>query len=309
MLSRIAESLYWIGRYVERAEDTCRILDVHLQLMVDDPSTDPQESATTLLAVLGMPGTTGPVAPEELLTMLQYDHASTCSVLASLEGAREAARRARETVSPEMWESLNATWNAVRAGQLRRMRPVAGLTYVRERCALIAGMADSTMSHDEGWHFLRLGRAIERVDMSARLMLWAAVSRRSSSAWNNALRACGAIHAFRRTHGAATLDEDAAEFLLVDRLFPRSVVYSLTMAESALAELEPGSLRSGFDSEALRILGRARTELEYEPLSELLTELPEALARLQQVCTSVDAAISQRYFVGALSPAWTGGGV
>lgn len=309
MLSRIAQSLYWIGRYVERAEDTCRLLDVHLQLMVEDPAMDAQDSAATLVAVLGMGVPSEPVTPDDVLQLMHFDTASACSVLASLSGARESARRARETVPPEMWESLNTTWNGVRAGQLRRLRPTAGLTFVRERCALISGIADTTMSHDEGWQFMQLGRSIERIDMSARLMLWAAVARRSSSAWNNALRACGAMHAFRRTHGAATLDRDAAEFLLLDRLFPRSVVHSLTMAEEALAELEPGSRRSGFQSEAARILGRVRAELEYQTLSEVLSELPDRLAELQRVCVAVDDAITQRYFVGAPSPSWTGGAV
>lgn len=309
MLSRIAESLYWIGRYVERAEDTCRMLDVHLQLMVEDPATDPEQSAATLLAVLGVEAAPEPVGPDEAFRLVLFDRSAPCSVLASLSGARESARRARETVPPEMWESINTTWNSVRADQLRRLRPTVALNFVRERCALISGIADSTMSHDEGWLFLQLGRSIERIDMTARLMLWAAVAPDSSSAWNNALRACGALHAFRRTHGAAILDREAAEFLLLDRLFPRSVVHSLTMAEEALGELEPGSRRSGFQSEAVRLLGQSRADLEYQSLTVVLAELPERLARLQRVCVGVDDAITQRYFVGAMSPSWSGGTV
>lgn len=307
MLSRIAESLYWIGRYVERAEDTCRILDVHLQLMVDDPATDVRESAATLMAVLGMSSPAERPTAEAILELMLYDRASACSVQASLSGARESARRARETVPPELWESLNTTWNAVSAGQLRRQRPTVGLNFVRERCALIAGLADTTMSRDEGWRFLQIGRSLERIDMSARLVMWAAVTHRSAGAWNTALRASAALHAFRRTHGAPTLDRDAAEFLLLDRLFPRSVVNSLRMAEESLAELEPLARRSGFQSEALRLLGRARGELEYQAVGEVLDELPQRLTQLQQVCVSVDRAITERYFVGATSPAWSGG--
>ena len=307
MLSRIAESLYWIGRYVERAEDTCRMLEVHLELMVDDPAIDAEESATALFMALGLPPVDDPLAPADVLRLVQYDTDSACSVVASLTGARESARRARETVSPDLWESLNTTWNLVRGGQFRRLRPAASLTMVRQRCALISGISDSTTSRDEGWQFLQLGRSIERIDMSARLMLWAAVTRRSSGAWNNALRAAGALHAFRRTHGAATLDRDAAQFLLLDRLFPRSVVFALTMAEDALNELEPGSRRSGFQSEAFRLLARTHAELEYLTLTEVLSELPERLADLQRTCLAVDEAITQRYFVGAPSPSWSGG--
>ena len=107
---------------------------------------------------------------------IQYHPTAPCSVLASLGAARESARRARETVPPEMWESLNTTWNAARAVELRRQRPLAALAFVRERCVLISGIADTTMSHDDGWQFLQLGRQIERVDMIARLILWASVN-------------------------------------------------------------------------------------------------------------------------------------
>ena len=170
MLSRIAESLYWIGRYVERAEDTSRILDVYLQLLVEDPSVDTQLSTATLYAVLGMEPPSGPVTSDEVLRTFQYHPTAPCSVLASLGGGRESARRARETVPPEMWESLNTTWNAVRADELRRRRPLAALAFVRDRCVLISGIADTTMSHDDGWQFLQLGRQLERVDMIARLL-------------------------------------------------------------------------------------------------------------------------------------------
>ncbi|HOB04679.1 MAG TPA: alpha-E domain-containing protein [Propionibacteriaceae bacterium] len=307
MLSRIAESLYWIGRYLERAEDTSRILDVHLQLVVNDPGMDVTESATTLMTVLGVPIGDTPPTPRDVLEALLHDPRSACSVTSSLSGARESARRARETVPPEMWEGLNTTWNALRAGQLRTARPTTGLAYVRERCVLIAGIADTTMSHDEGWLFLQLGRSVERIDMTARLMLWAAVTRRSGNAWNTALRASGALHAFRRSHGV-TLDREAAEFLLLDRLFPRSVVHCLTLALDALAALEPDDRRSGFESQATRLLGRVRAELEYHSLSEVLDALPERLATLQQVCVATDAAITSRYFTGAASPSWSGGG-
>lgn len=307
MLSRIAESLYWIGRYVERAEDTSRILDVYLQLLVEDPSVDTRFSTASLYSVLGVQPPAGPVSQEEVLRTIQYHPSAPCSILAALGGGRESARRARETVTPELWESLNTTWNAVRSDEMRRRRPLAALAFVRDRCILISGIADTTMSHDDGWQFLELGRQLERVDMIARLLLWVSANRRSASAWNNALRASGALHAYRRSHGAATLGNDAAEFLLLDRLFPRSVVHSLSMAEGALSELEPGAGRSGFPSEGLRLLGRARADLEYHSLTEVLTGLPERLRRLQQVCVDVDAAIAQRYFDGAAAPVWSGG--
>lgn len=307
MLSRIAESLYWIGRYLERAEDTTRIVEVHLQLLLDDPSVDQDAAAAGLLSVMGAPAADA-ADTSEVLRALCYDPASPCSIAAALGGAREAARRARETVSIEMWEAVNTTWNSVKGARLQRMRPASAFRHVRERCAVICGTADQTMSHDEGWHFFTLGRSIERVDMTARLISTAQVTSGTQSAWNNVLRGCGAHHAFVRTYGGVTTDTDAAEFLLLDRLFPRSVVHSLAAAEGALADLDgAGGRRAGFDDEAQRLLGTARAELEYRPPGRILEDLPRRMTDLQRTCNQVSEAITVRYFSGATAATWSGG--
>ncbi|WP_028707893.1 alpha-E domain-containing protein [Propionicicella superfundia] len=306
MLSRISESLFWIGRYVERAEDTCRILNVHQQLLVDDPQIDETVAAQELLRVMGVAESEGVAAPAAVSQALFHDDDSPCSVTASLFGAREAARRARETVSAEMWEAVNGTWFSVSGGRLQRMRPAAAFVHVQERCAVIAGLADSTMSRDEGWSFFTLGRSLERADMTARLIA-ASMSVGSKSAWNIVLRGCGAHHAFIRTYGGATSDRDAAEFLLLDRLFPRSIVFTLNLAEEVLVDLEQGRRRAGFGDEALRLIGNARATLEYRPKNEILNDLQERMTHLQQVCNRVTRAVSARYFEGAIAPEWHGG--
>ncbi|MDR1851242.1 MAG: alpha-E domain-containing protein [Propionibacteriaceae bacterium] len=305
MLSRIAESLFWIGRYLERAEDTCRILEVHIQLLLEDPSVDQEESATTLLTVMGAPVVETPDSAE-VLRALCYDETSPCSVISAVAGAREAARRARETVSTEMWESINTTWNSVKGGRLPRMRPAAAFKHVRERCAVISGTADQTMSHDEGWHFLMLGRSIERIDMTAR-MISTAASTSGASAWHNVLRGCGADHAFVRTYGGVTSDKDAAEFLLLDRLFPRSVVYTLYAAETALRDLDRHEQRVGFPDDAQRLLGNARASLEFSPTDQLLVALPERMSAIQRMCNQVSEAVTDRYFTGAQAASWKEG--
>ena len=307
MLSRIAESLFWIGRYLERAEDTTRIVEVHLQLLLDDPAVDEEAAAARLLSVMGAPERSG-LDTADVLRELCYDPASRCSIAAALGGAREAARRARETVSIEMWEAVNSTWNSVRGGRLQRMRPAPAFRHVRERCAVISATADQTMSHDEGWHFLTLGRCLERVDMTARLISTAQVTAGTHSAWDNVLRGCGAHHAFVRRYGGVTTYADAAEFLLLDRLFPRSVVHNLAAAERALADLDrDGERRAGFDDEARRLLGTARADLEYRPRGRILEELPQRMADLQRTCNQVSDAVGARYFAGATVATWSGG--
>ena len=106
MLSRIAESMFWIGRYVERAEDTARILDVQTQLILEDPAVDEAATCRSLLSIMGVE-VDRPVDVDELLELLAYDRQSPASIAATLAAARESARRARETLSTSMWEGIN----------------------------------------------------------------------------------------------------------------------------------------------------------------------------------------------------------
>jgi uncharacterized alpha-E superfamily protein len=306
MLSRIAESLYWIGRYVERAEDTARILDVHLHRMRQDPWTDEEEACRSLLAVMGVSTVDDAASQQGVVERLGLDPESTSSVLGALTAARENARGARETVSAEMWECLNTTWLGLRDARQRiEQRGVhAYFQWVRERCSILAGLADATMSRDEGWLFLMLGRSVERVDMTARLLSTHAQAGGSIPSWLTLLRSTGGWETYLRTYRGSSSDRHAAEFLLLDRLFPRSVLAALVTAETCLADLEPDPGRVGVGTDAQRILGRARTELAYKPAEELLAELGPVLAKLQRTCSQTNEAISLRYFRQTAAVHW-----
>lgn len=305
MLSRIAESLFWIGRYLERADDTARILDVHTQVLVEDPGIDVGRSCSQLLNVMGVTNFEGLPDRRTILTLLAYDRDSPTSITSSIGAARESSRRARETLSTDMWEAINTTWRALpTAGG---MRAPDMFRWVRTRAANIAGIAEGTMSRDEGWHFYILGRSIERVDMTARLLSTAALAPGPQVAWPTTLRACGAYESFLRTYRGIEADRQAAEFLLLDRLFPRSIVSSLNRAEQCLGNLESSGQRAGFSTEALRLLGRARTEIEYRPLSDIVFDLPLEMERLQRACAAASDAITARFFSHSEALSWTGG--
>jgi uncharacterized alpha-E superfamily protein len=307
MLSRIAESLYWIGRYVERAEDTARILDVHVHRMLADPWVDEEAACRSLMSVMGIPPGNAPT-PSRVIEVLGLDLRSLSAVAGALAAARANARGARETVSTEMWECLNTTWHALPGA--RRWVEQAGvhpfLRWVRERCAVLAGLTDATMSRDEGWLFLVLGRSVERVDMTARLVSTHSGAGGSIPSWLTLLRSCGAWETFLRTYRGALDDRHAAEFLLLDRLFPRSVFAALVAAESCLAELEPDPGRAGVTTPAQRIIGRARTGLEFRRVDELLADLPAVLAELQHACSDVNDAVAARYFRQTRAVTWVG---
>lgn len=305
MLSRIAESLFWIGRYLERAEDTSRLLEVHLTRLLEDPVLDEAEFSRILLRVMGIDDTESP-DHHTVLQLLGWDETSSTSMVAAFQGARESARRSRETVSTEMWEAINTTWNMMRGNRLQHVPAHRACQLVRERCAVVGGIADSTMSHDEGWHYLVLGRSLERVDMTSRIIETAAYSGAESPyAWSQTLRACGAHHAFVRTYRGTATEEQAVEFLLLDRLFPRSVLFSLDQAEEALQELEGGNRVPS--TEALRSLGRARARFEYGAAEELMDDLPGRMAELQRTCSAVNDAVSDHFFDGAGQTVWRAG--
>jgi uncharacterized alpha-E superfamily protein len=305
VLSRIAESMFWIGRYVERAEDTARILDVQTQLLLEDGTIDGDTTCRGLLSIMGVEDEpTSAVSVAMMLDQLAYNADSPVSIASALGAARESARRARETLSVPMWEAINTTYRAIPGGQFHAQRPPAIFQWVRERAALINGTADATMTRDEGWHFLVLGRCVERADMTSRLVATAALSQ--GAPWTSTLRACGAYEAFLRTYRGLETERGAAEFLLLDRLFPRSVVFSLKRAEQCLDNLESSGQRAGFQNEAQRLLGRMRAELEYRSLSDVLTDLPTEMERLQRACALATEAVTRRYFAGAEALTWQG---
>lgn len=306
MLSRIAESLFWIGRYVERADDTARILEAHLQLLLEDPWIEEDLACRSLLAVMGAnePPSYATVTRRTVMNLLAYDIRAASAIAGALASARENARRAREIVSTEVWECLNTTWNQL-PRQIEMLPPHLFFAWSRERAAIVSGLVDSGTSRDLAWQFLVLGRSIERADMTARLVATRALAGVTGPTWTTLLRSCGAYESFLRTHRGRASDALAAEFILLDPYFPRSVLYALQRAERCLAEISPGEPRST-DEDARRILGRARSGLEFRPLDELLASLPEEMEAVQRACSAASDAARARHFPSPDSTAWVG---
>lgn len=306
MLSRIAESLFWIGRYIERSDGTARILDVHLQLLLEDPWIGEDIACRSLLSVMGTevdPDTE--VTRADVLTILAVDRNQPASIAYSLGAARENARRAREVVNTELWEVLNTT-------RARMPRKVASdkvhefFGWVRERAALAVGIIESATSRDEAYSFFTLGRSLERADMTARLLATRSLTEASGPSWTTILRSVGAYEAYLRTYRGVPSAQNAAEFLLLDRLFPRSILFSVRRAEEMLKEIEPRTDRVGVSDQALRRLGQIRSELEYRPIADILDDLPRHMDQVQATTTSASEAIRQRYFPTNDVAAWVG---
>jgi uncharacterized alpha-E superfamily protein len=305
MLSRIAESLYWIGRYNERADATARILDVHLAREQDEFGAE--LGYRGLLAAMGVEPPDHSLSAADVVAMLGYDSESSSSITAALRAVRENARGAREIISTELWESLNVTWHGL--SEHRTAAAVLGphvfFKYVRERTAMAAGLVSTTMVRDDGWRFLTLGAALERVDMTARILSTPAIEVGRPSMLAGVLRSVGGHDTFVRVYQGRVTSANVAEFLLRDRLFPRSVVFALGIADHRLSELNPGAEdRLGISDDARRSIGQLRAVLEFRSSRDLLRDLPRLVESLQRLSSRASDEVTRRYFGKSLVVRW-----
>lgn len=313
MLSRIAESLFWIGRYMERADGVSRILDVHLERISQLPEAQQSSEVRRIMEVMGAPVSAEEPDVGDLIHELAWNTKSLTSIAGSVNAARENSRRAREIVSSKMWEAVNSTYYGLNQHRHDVVGTFRMCQWAAERISMIRGQAEMTMSHDQSWQFLTLGVTLERADMTARL-LWTRTSSdpaaglpSSESSWVDILHCAGAYEAFLRTRHGSFNDESAVRFLMLDRLFPRSVIFSLTHAERILEALDPGSRRMGFTNDARRIVGRSRAELEYGDTASVVRELPQHLNAVQAAVAQAAESVTEKYFTHEQESSWFGG--
>jgi uncharacterized alpha-E superfamily protein len=319
MLSRVADAIYWMNRYIERAENVARFIDVNLRLLLDRPSAagaqwQPLVDTTGDHELFRQ--RYGQATQEQVMTFLTFDPANPNSIYSCLRKARENARSVREVISSEMWEQVNRFYLMVHdaaATAWVKKTPHAFFTEVKMASHLFVGITDATMSHGEGWHFGRLGRLLSRADKTTRLLdvkyfVLLPVAQDTEATiddvqWAAVLRSASAFEMYRKRHGRIT-PEPVADFLLLDREFPRSVHYCVVKAEESLHAITNSPL-GAFRNVAEQRLGRLRSELDYTLIQEILAAgLHEFLDSIQAKLNSVDDAIFDTFF--ALRPVSAG---
>ena len=311
MLSRAADSMYWIGRYMERAENIARLIDVNLHLMLDLPPGTPEQwkplvSITgDLLRFLERGDQT---ARDPVIDFMTFDTGNPNSIVSCLRSARENARAVRDIIPSMMWEHLNGIYLEVSAaGAPDRVResPYDFFTEIKLAGRLFEGLSDSTLSHGEGWHFCRLGRLIERGDKISRILdlkHFLGAGRNGTPApiedleWSSLLQSADALELYRKRHGLF-VGARILEFLLLDREFPRSIHFCLTGAEESLHAIT-GTPIGMFKTPAEQRLGQMRSELAFARAEEILDAgLPEFLDTLQLRLNLAGDAITSEFFV------------
>jgi uncharacterized alpha-E superfamily protein len=307
MLARLAELVYWTGRYVERADDTSRIVDAYIHRIAEDPFGDSKVTCRSLFAILGIGvEVSEDVSIQAVLDQLVYDPESPSAITGAVLAAYENARRAREVISSEMWVCLNSTRNDLSAqrAEADRVGAASYLRFIRDRSALFAGLTDATISHDETWSFLVLGRSLERIDMTARLLQGRLLAAEHSPDWLTLLRAAGAMESYLRASVRRSDPESIASFLLLDRVFPRSAYHSLSVADQCLDELTRASTHLDVIDQARRTIRTTQSRLEYMDSRTLLNNLAEILTLLEKTSATANNQITSTYFRQAIPTMW-----
>lgn len=317
MLSRVAESIYWMHRSIERADNIARIVDVNNNLLLDAPALaeqwEPLVSTTADLPLFRE--RFGDPSPRNVIQFLTFDTENPNSILRCLSIARENARAVRDQISSEMWEQVNTLYHTVRAaaGLPAGDALTSFLRRIRTEAHRFEGITDATMSRSDGWHFGRLGRMLERADKTSRLIdvkyyiLLPDISEVGTPVddlqWTAVLKSASAFEMYRKRHGRIAPDR-VAEFLILDRTFPRSVQFCLAHAEESLRAVS-GSPPGTFQNAAEQLLGRLRSMLAYADIAEIIgAGLHEFLDMLQADMNRVGDAVSETFF--ALRPADAG---
>ncbi len=312
MLSRVADSLYWINRYIERAENIARFVEVSEALALDCPpgSAEPwlpliEASGERELFDQLHPGG----SPDDVVEFLVRNPQNPSSVVNCMAFARENARQIRDVITTEMWEQLNATYWTMQEAEFWQLPPQEQLREVRRACQLFYGITDATLSRDLSWQFSRLGRLLERADKTTRILdvkyfLLLPTHEQVGGVldelqWIALLRTAGAYQMFRQSQQRAIAPEAVASFLLLDPIFPRSVRYCLERISETL-RIVRGSAVPGPPDDLECLTGLTLARWSFTRIEELVAGgLHEAIDQLQQDFNRLHLLIEQRYFITA----------
>jgi uncharacterized alpha-E superfamily protein len=283
MLSRVADSLYWMSRYLERAENTVRQLDVTMSLMLDTSDTTAETRWQRMMAALGKPPAmewNGDM--EAMARKLVFDTLSHASVAYCVNGARENARQVREEISTEQWQRLNRLYHQMHSPHTQtqfRSNINDTLATIIDGIHLFKGVSDTTMIHGQGWQFIRLGRYLERAYATATLLevyqpdLFH-LQERDHSGYQylelvGLLRCCTSFEAYCQVYTADLSPDRILEFLLLNRDFPHAIRYCVDGIRHAIESIQrTGGRRS--PEELVAIVGRLHAQLGYTNIHEIL---------------------------------------
>ncbi|MFY0600589.1 MAG: alpha-E domain-containing protein [Cyclobacteriaceae bacterium] len=312
MLSRVADSLFWLGRYTERAENYSRFIDVNFNLSIDLPvgmkeQWEPLISATGdkefFISLYGRFFTR-----ENAIRFLAFDERNQNSIASSIQKARENARIVRENIPKETWEVLNELHYYVQKGCKKKIwkqeDPKDTFKQIKYQLQLLTGIAFDTVSRNQGWFFTNLGKYLERADKASRILdvkyhfLLPSADEVGSPLdflhWAALLKSVSGFNSYRRKYGKIT-PTSIAEYLILDRDFPRSILFCLIRAEDCLHEISQE--KKGYSNMVEKAIGNLRADIEYADINDVFKfGLHEYLDGLQERINEISSAVYDQYF-------------
>jgi uncharacterized alpha-E superfamily protein len=312
MLSRIADSLFWMARYMDRAENCARLLDVTYHMLLEQSQ---QSYQLRLDAVITMTGAQDEfyrfyeeASPENVCEFFAFREDNHNSVISCVNRVRENARTMRDWISREMWESINGLYHRVREFEpLEEMRN-GPYNFCREIITAshgFNGVTDSTLPHDDGWHFMQAGRSLERMESTVRIVdveyhrLVEASSpgeQPGSHQYMAVLKSVAAYEIYRRAYQSAVDPQKVAELLILHPDHPRSVRFNTALLQSSLRAVS-GSGPYSYANEAERLTGKLHDSLVYDRIEDIFSRgLHLFLTDVQKTCRSIGDHIARSYF-------------
>jgi uncharacterized alpha-E superfamily protein len=317
MLSRVAENLFWMSRYLERAENVARLLDIGLYLELDAPSTAANDGSAPVEIALHILACrdafhAGHPAPDRsaVLRFLTFDRANSQSILSVVARARENARGTQESLDVDAWREVNRLYLFL-CGQRAQRRfeasPSGFYAAIKQSCILFDGLVQNTLPRDEVYHFLELGRYLERIGVIGRILHAKCHSLTQPSdagdpamdlvRWTGLLRSCSAYGAYLRVERDRVEPVGVIRFLILNPDFPRAIRFCAARCRESLQEIAGGD-DDEYASEAERLLGRLDSELRYIDVAEIFERgLLSFLDGIQTTCNRVGEEIARSYFL------------
>ena len=315
MLSRVADSLYWMSRYIERAENNARIADVNLQLLLDltNPSeADSQQQWDPIISSLEENELFASLYDKPdgkaVIDFVSLQKKNPNSIYSCLTLARENARTTSEQISSEMWEQVNRLYLFVKSDSARKMvrnSPYQFFSRIIAGSHLFQGITDATMTHGEGWDFIRIGKLLERADCTSRILdvkyhiLLPSGETVGGNVdtiqWMSVLKSCSALEAYRKIYVGQVAPWRVAEFIITHSTFPRSIRFSVDHFDAALHQIS-GSPETNYANEAERLSGRLRSDLDYVTIGDIFKfGLHEYLEQIQERLVEISNAMHETY--------------
>jgi len=312
MLSTVADSLYWLGRYLERVENYARFIDVNFKLLLDLPP-DMQEQWRPLIAATGdlelYKKNYKGFGRQDAIYFLAFDENNPNSIISSTKKSREIARIVRGSLNRETWEKINETYYFVLKGKQKKIwkkeDPSDFFKTVKYDIQLLYGISDDSLSRQQGWYFAKFGQYLERADKTSRIldvkyhMLLPSSDDIGSTIdllhWMALLKSVSGFELYCREYGTIEIS-GVVEFMTLNKHFPRSILFCLKESQKCLRVVS-GTVDDGFSNNAEKKLGVLVSDIQYAEVSEIIKfGLHEYIDNIQEKLIEVSNEVHDKFF-------------